>query len=284
MGTVGRRRASAPQGTPLLKPMSDGYSQGGHLGFDAALAAVLFLGATWFGLLVRLISTTRTEPANAVLWPAAFAHWLIFLYFALSATILYSKGWKANGSKPIWLIKTEKLLLLTWPAAFGASVFGYCATRFTSLEDGILITITYAIPLLYIVYKNKIFLGYLLAIFSVVGFIPYLYVMSLVWADVNITTDKEEYVSSDSIIVKMISEGYLFNPSIEEVQLLTGYSPKYIVPDSLDPSFIVVALKQKNTESPSKEHTRREYISVRYRPQLSWFERNGYKVISFRSR
>lgn len=240
---------------------------------------MLFLGATWYGLLAQLIFETRQDPASGTLLPAAFAHWLTFLYFVLASAVVYGKGLSSIDTKPTWLDRAEALLLRTWPAAIGSAAVGFIAARLVDVGSGKWIPVVF-IPLAwFLVRKSELRHVWAWMVLVTGVFVPYMFVMSYIWAGVSIETDKLEYKPGEPIIVSVVSEGYLFNPEIRSISLYADGFPKHEIAAGTHLNFVRATLSPQPRESGRTRDAEREYIAVSFVPQALWFEREEYALI-----
>lgn len=249
------------------------------MGFEGAFALLVFLGATWYGLLQTLLTTTRQDPASTILIPAAFAHWAVFLYSLLAAAVVYGKGSAAIQGKPQWLDRFELLLLRTWPAALGASMIGFCGASLVDVWDGKWIPFTF-VPLVWFLIRGlRTTIVWTWSLALVVGFVPYMFVMSQLFAGVEVATDKSEYLPGEPIVVTATSFGYLFNPSIRRATLFADNWPSVEAPSGWHHNFLRVSLKREPRGAGRGEEAEREYVEVKFLPQGSWFERKAYRLV-----
>lgn len=249
------------------------------MGLDGAFALMVFLGATWYGLLAQLISETQQDPANVTLIAAAFAHWLTFLYFCLASAVVYGKGLSTIDTKPAWLDRAEALLLRTWPAAIGSAAIGFLAARLVDIGDGGWIPGVFVPLAWFLVRKSQVRHAWTWIALVAGGFVPYMLVVSYIWAGVTIGTDKPEYKPGEPIVVTVMSEGYVFNPEIRSISLYADGFPKHEVAAETHLNFVRATLRPQPREPGRTRTAEREYIAVSFAPQALWFEKEENALI-----
>jgi hypothetical protein len=250
------------------------------MSFDGAFAMAVFLGAAWFGLLEKLIAQTREQPASAELLPAAFAHWLVLLYFLLAGAIVYGRGLASLARKPAWLAAMESLFLYTWPAALFVALIGFVGVKLVDFADGKWVVLAFVPLAWWFVGKARVPKAWPWVMIVIGAFFPYLLFMSWICASAEITTDKSTYLPGESVVVTVRTEGYLLNPSIKKVELAAGAFPSYQNKGNSGPGFLRVALPIKSDASVDDPTTRQSYIEVVTQPQAFPKTRSQYHLIT----
>jgi hypothetical protein len=174
----------------------------------------------------------------------------------------------------------EEILVVTWPAALCSGLIGYLATRLAGLVNPFVMVIPFlAIALLLLWWAKKTkHLRFLIAV--PVLFFPYLLAMSIIWCGVSVTTDKQIYKHGDTLIITARSQGYLFNPSINQIQVWAGTYPTQRIPANLITGYARVVQPVTSDMKADVLATSRTYIEVTYTPQAWWFSRTEYAEIT----
>jgi hypothetical protein len=251
------------------------------MSIDLVLALTLFLAATWIALLNTIISTTRETPAEHSLMIVAFMHFVVLAYFVLAAAVLYGRTVKAVTGR-VWVRMStyEEILVLTWPAALVSALLGYLTTKLTGFVNPFIMAIPFfGIAIWLLVWgKRTKHLGFLVAVTAL--FFPYLIAMSLIWCGVSVNMDKSFYKSGETAIITVRSQGYLFNPYINQVQLMAGSYPTHRVAENLLTSYVRVVEPITGDMPAGNFSTNCTLIEVSYTPQASWFKRTEYVEIT----
>jgi len=108
----------------------------------------------------------------------------------------------------------------------------------------------------------------------VVLFMPYVFVMSVCWSGVQVTTNQPLYKPGEFAVVTAKTEGYLFKPGINKVEFMTGLYPKYEVPANVITGYVRVVQQITPEMKAEMMVTSPTYISVTYTPQAWWFSRS----------
>lgn len=208
-------------------------------------------------------------------------HFVVLVYFILAAAVLYGRTVKAVTCRE-WsrMSGYEEILVVTWPAALLGALIGYLATRLTGFVNPFVMVIPFLGIALWLLRwaKKTNHLRFLIAI--PVLFFPYLIAMSIIWCGVSVTTDKQIYKHGDTLIITARSQGYLFNPSINQIQVWAGSYPTHRIPDNLVTGYARV-VQPITTDMPAEVlATNRTYVEVVYTPQAWWFSRTEYAEIT----
>jgi len=257
------------------------------MSIEPLLALVLFLGATWFSLLDSILAMTRDKPNDHSMVLAAFVHFTIFLYFLLASYVLYGKLVHSTiGRSPKLLSESEPFLALTWPAPIIAGVLGFALTKLTGTWRPIvpsLILLLAALGFGWWIKKHRVFRYYLVAVVTIGAFTPYMLLMSWMYADVSIRTDRDTYKRGESIVITARSEGYCFAPSIKEIEIWSLNSTPvygdYKVPEHTETSFFRVVYAIPPNVEVEKTAIYTTQIQVVYSPQAYWSPRDQYHAV-----
>jgi hypothetical protein len=250
------------------------------MSLDLNLALALFLGATWVGLLNSIIDTTRERPAEHTLFAIAFVHFVVLVYFLLAASVLYGKAVKAViGREWSRMTDYEEIFVVTWPAAAVGAVFGFLAIKLTGFYDPLIAIIPFTIFVLCLLIWAKKSRHLIFFLVTLGLFFPYVWLMSLCWSGVSVNTNDAYYKQGDTAIITAKSEGYLFNPSINKVEIWSGSYPSYEVPSNVRTGYIRMVQKITDDMAMDSVATGPVYIRVIYTPQAWWFSREEYKEI-----
>lgn len=251
------------------------------MSIDLNLALTLFLGATWVALLNTIISTTRETPTEHSLIIVAFMHFIVLVYFILAAAVLYGRAVKTvTGREWSRVSGYEEILVVTWPAALLSALIGYLGARLTGLVDPLLMIIPFlGIALWLLIWAKKTNHLQFLVVIPVL-FFPYLFSMAIIFCGVSVTTDKQIYRHGDTLVITARSQGYVFNPSIDQIQVWAGSYPTHAISDKLITGYARLAQPITTDMAAEVLATNRTYIEVVYTPQAWWFSRKEYAEIT----
>ncbi len=250
------------------------------MSIDLILALALFLGATWISLLNSIVTITRERPAEHTLLVIAFVHFVVLVYFFLAASVLYGKAVKTIiGRKWLRIANYEEILVVTWPAAIVGALLGFLAIKLTGFVTPLITIISFIILGLWLLIwakKSKYLLFFLMI---PVLFIPYIWLMSLFWCGVSVNINQQYYKPGDTAIITAKGEGYVFNPSINYIEIWAGSYPNHRVPDNLITGYVRMVQPITNDMATDAIATRPTYIRTIYTPQAWWFSREEYTEI-----
>jgi hypothetical protein len=100
--------------------------------------------------------------------------------------------------------------------------------------------------------------------------------MSILWCGVNVRTNQEYYKVGDVAVITVKSEGYLLNPSINQVEIWAGAYPVHRVPEILRTGYVRVVQPITNDMATNTLVTSPTYIKIIYTPQVWWSSRQEY--------
>jgi hypothetical protein len=199
-------------------------------------AILTTLVALWFFLLSSIRRVSTVEPASASLMVLGVTHYCLFSLAATVAVVLWLRGVTSVSPKPRrvaqfarWADAGEQLLLVWWlPVAFAALlVLGVSRSMdlraFASLNTGMLLSsalsaLIVGVAVLLAPMRQQLSMKAVMTVVpAVLGYLPYIMVMSLAFADVVVETDRPQYQESDTVTVSVTSAGYLFNPDVRLV-------------------------------------------------------------------
>ncbi|HEY2963630.1 MAG TPA: hypothetical protein VGJ37_14500 [Pyrinomonadaceae bacterium] len=250
------------------------------MSLDLTLALALFLGAMWVTLLNNIVTITRERPAEHTLIAVAFVHLVVLIYFVLAAAVLYGKTLK-TVLRHEWsgITTCEEILVITWPAAALAGLFGFLAVKLTGWVNPLLTAVPFlALGIWLLIWARRA--KYLLFVgLIVVLFIPYVLVMSWFWCGVNVTTDQQYYRPGDIAVITAKAEGYLFNPGVKSIEIWAGRYPKYEVPGNVETHYARMTQPITPDMVPDTTAISPTYIRTTYTPQAWWFSRDEYTEI-----
>lgn len=198
------------------------------------LTMIALLGGVWIYLLTYIIERSTSEPAYGSLIALGYAHSVIFLYLLLAMATLYEKGLSLvedNTTDPP-TTRLQTLLLLTWPWSLILAVSQYAMVRLGLniywLVGGLLLITCLSLAVFFKVrkqmsqlvdrFKNVVQDSIWMFFASLILFLPYMMVCSLVFADIALIHDKELYSSSDNILISASRSGYIFLPNLESIE------------------------------------------------------------------
>jgi hypothetical protein len=95
-------------------------------------------------------------------------------------------------------------------------------------------------------------------------YLPYMLITSIILADVQITTDKEFYNSTDTVLFSVQSAGYIFRPHLRQVVFGT-----FRTKVNFDSTFAVTPEQRANLN----------LIMVDYTPQAAFWARTAYHTV-----
>jgi hypothetical protein len=251
------------------------------MSIDLILALALFLGASWLDFLNRIITITREHPTENTLLVVAFVHFVVLVYFFLAASVLYGKSVKTViGREWSRMAQYEEILVTTWPAAALSALLGVLAIRLTGLVSPLIFIIPYILLGLWLLLwtKRKRHLLFLLAI-SVL-FVPYMWLMSLICSNVSVSTNQQYYKPGDTAIISVKSEGYVFSPSINQIDILAGSYPSYKIRNDLRTGYVRLIQPITIDMATDEIETWPTYVQTIYTPQAWWFSREEYTEIN----
>ena len=204
--------------------------------FDFRLGLIVFFGGLWIYLLRYLKTVTSNDPTSKMLIFVAFLHFVVLAYLCLSLFSFYSAGVAqlGQGAKISGTESVDGILFGTWPIVLIALALSFVAAKLElpSSEKGFLLVFYVALfvvagvaylwlladtPVAKSLAINwKLIAGLFVAI--PLAFLVYLLVLSCLFADATITTDKEVYKANDPVYVWVNPTGYLFRPHITRIR------------------------------------------------------------------
>lgn len=163
-----------------------------------------------------------------------FMHFVVLVYFVLAMLVLYGKAVKSvTGQEWSRLARYEEILVITSPAAIISALLGFLATKLVGFITPVIAIIIFCLIGLFLILRTKRtrYLSFLWVI--PVLFMPYLLAMSLIWCRVNVTTNQTHYKIGESAIITIKSEGYLFSPQINKIELSTDSGKEHLILEEL---------------------------------------------------
>lgn len=246
-------------------------SPGTDLGFH--LTTVVILAGLWVYLLQEILATTAEATFDGILALLGFIHYAVLIYLGLAVYVLYRRGLslvtndpkRHDGESTAILFGTWPLFLVSLPFAYGLAklVDGFFALFFlvyaiTAL--GFVVWLKFmsgrhgSVGEWYNGYKPALGIG---ALGMLATWWIYAMLMSLVFANVEVETDKEFYGASDPVLAYVSPGGYLFKPKIKSVTLGRFERDSEAFHDG-GATFRIEPV----------EHLGETHLSVAYKPQL----------------
>lgn len=258
---------------------------------DLLFALTLALGSAWLYLLTQVLELSSMQAGVYRGVFVAFAHFVVFAYLVLTLFCLYRHSTRGlSGTNSVLL-----LVLYTWPAALISLAVCQAFVRFptlTRLADWGFIALFSSVFLVscWAALRHAPLgsggpgrIGALASVLKLafglaVGFVPYMMVMSMLFADVLVRSEKDFHSPGDVIHLEIRSAGYLFLPSMTEVRFLGQIHPlkessnwyTLSLPTSRDLSIRAI-------EPSDFSRT----LAVNFRPQLFGVELVKYQEVRF---
>jgi len=247
------------------------------MSIDATFAIALFLGAVWIALLNSIVAVTRHQPAERTLLVTAFVHFVVLFYFVLAASVLYGKTLASVGPQEVsWVKRYEELLAVSWPVAVLGAAIAFVTTKMTGIVNPLASAGPFILLALWFLGWARSAGAWLGVTLILVSFIPYVMLMSFIWAGVRIETDKKFYQPGDVAIIMALAEGYVFSPRITELQVLAG-GKVYQVPSHWHTGYFRVVHPIQADGTVPNVSLRRDYIKATYITQVLPLKREHYE-------
>lgn len=247
----------------------------------------------WYFLLIYIIELSKNDPANYDLLVLGQIHMLVFVLLFINLTLMFIIGLESihpdnHPFKKILSIKfrLKQLLFSLWYPIILLSVINIIINRFLSLFE-VYFKIAHTLELLlsliflyfFIEWKvmnfNRTYKGVMMVIFTLpLGFI-YIIMMSFLFCDVEIKSDKEIYEVNEKAHFIIKHKGYILNPRIESVEFC--FYP-VISKDSAQTRFIEMVSVDLAT-APFINKGAENLLSIKFSGQLFSTERVKYYPI-----
>jgi hypothetical protein len=234
-----------------------------------------FIGAVWLFFLKLISDVGTNNPASSVLMVLAFIHYVVFIYLLIALVSFYQRGMLSvsGDAKKASPSRAEEFLIATWPVTLLALALGFLYFQSVNSVSGtgfilsfVAVFIIAAIAISWWT-KGALHRYILIAnlplyplVFFAIGVVPYMLVMSLAMANLQVKCDKEFYESGDEAKCEVVVGGYVFLPYIQEIS--STWSSENLKPNALG-SRMIVRLKVEKTQSPGYD-----FLLVRYAPQF----------------
>jgi hypothetical protein len=241
------------------------------------LSLVAFLGGLWVYLFGVITNMTVNSIADSSLIVLGLAHWTIFCYLALALYVFYETGRVLRSKKDIseTAVKAERILLQTWHYTLVALAVGLIVVRLGETNFWLKLPLVIlavaglaAIPARHLKKMRldpsedlSISTTFMVLVAIAGSYIPYLFFMSTVMADVQITTDKQIYAAGDTILVSVRRAGYVIGPELKNIEF--GAFRRTLISDT---TFSV---------SP-RDRASQNIINVESTPEMSFLNRTAY--------
>jgi hypothetical protein len=255
--------------------------------FRFLLSLIGLLAGLWLYLYRTILEETATAPAGQALVFLGFMHFAVLTYLVLALYIFYCKGRGEPRSAKTKrrLSVADGILLETWPLMVVGLALSFVVSKTGESEFAVksVMLILAAIGVGVLVFRSirpsrdwDSNLAPMEAawFFGTVGLggLPYIMVMSIVLADVQITMDKQTYAPTEPVILSVRAAGYIFRPMLRRITfgsyLETGRDGWSNIPDET----ILV---------PPDEHGGRDFIMVDFEPQILPIRRAAYATVAF---
>ena len=175
-----------------------------------------FFGFLWFYLLNSIKDITYSHPTDDSLLHLGFIHFVIFCYFIFSLILLYTSGVKLIGKdvQPELPNKLVMFVFFSWPLAIFVALVAFLAANIgIGGWQGVLLSFSIpAILLVAVIFSNRRFKSFGIeafktygsyaigiAIILLIGCFPYWIVMSIIFSEVSLETDKKFYNANEKV-------------------------------------------------------------------------------------
>lgn len=205
------------------------------LNLEFNFTLLTFFSINWFVILRKIISMTYQDPSIYELSYICFIHFIIFIYIVLLIISLYATGLLSMNANISSKLKNIYGLIMpfiysTWIYAliFILIIYIFSSFQIGSQPQDIIFNSVFSIGLIiliidfirtqkknsYIILRRVVkILGITTSI--IIGFLIYLLLMSQIFSNIKVETDKQFYTYDDDIIVSMRSSGYFLLPEIK---------------------------------------------------------------------
>lgn len=244
------------------------------------LSLVVMLSGIWIFLYNAILDLTVKSPADATLAVLGLVHWTVLCYLCLALYVLYETGREIRAKHELSERAriAERILLETWPVTLVALACGFAMAKVGSSEfwikapflllagSGIFFAIYRSRKKYKAVETSPVRPTHIVWFFLGIGslYLPYMLITSIILADVQISTDKEFYNSTDTVLFSVQSAGYIFRPDLKQVVFGT-FRNKVI----FDSTFAVTPEQRANMN----------LIMVDYIPQAAFWTRTAYHTV-----
>lgn len=204
--------------------------------FDFRLGLIAFLGGLWVYLLSLIRGITANEPTKPTLLFLGGTHVLTFVYLLLSLYSFYSAALHAisDPDAAVTILgarQVDAILFGTWPIVLTCGACCFVVSRF-GLEIGwlllfialiLVVSAVFFLPLPHNVQLSPVISEHRTSILMFLIVAPVLSVMAIpfvamLFADVEIETDKEFYGPNESVIVYVNAAGYVFRAQLDTLE------------------------------------------------------------------
>lgn len=241
----------------------------------------IFFGSLWFYFLNFIKELTTNNPSDTNLFFLSFLHYLVFVYFLIALILFYETGLQLVEEEKVSVLPTPiiKFLFSTWPVVLVGCCVSYVLVKFFPPSYNIAISLYTPLGLALFTYfaskkfqlnqllkelkDEKNLVVYYFSFFVISLFFFYLVIMSCLFADIEIQTDKEFYTSRDNVLVSVASSGYLFNPDIKKISYGNSAFP---LAENVFGNRIVIEYPLKSRSFlPNRSESYGDFIRVDYK-------------------
>jgi hypothetical protein len=244
------------------------------------LSLVVMLSGIWIFLYNAILELTLKSPADATLAVLGLVHLTVLCYLCLALYVLYEtgRGIRTKHQPSVRSQMAERILLETWPVTLAALACGFAMAKIGSSEfwikvpflllagSGIFMTLYRSWKAHKTGEASPMEPVHVFWFFVGIGalYVPYMLIAGILLADVQITTDKEFYNSSDTVLFSVQSAGYIFRPELKRVTFGT-FQTKV----NVDSTFAVTP----------EQRAKMNLIMVDYTPQAAFWTRTAYHSV-----
>jgi hypothetical protein len=253
--------------------------------FDFRLGLIIFFGGLWVYLLNRIRSVTTNDPTSNALLFLGFLHFVVLMYLCLGLFSFYSAGLvylSRSTSETLVPSLVESILFGTWPVAMFALVISYISTKIDFPDSQHLFLIVFYVVAF--VAAVAFYFGFLhdtpvgtsiidawkwLFVFFIaipIAFMVYIIVLSSVFADIVIMTNKDFYGPIEPIHVSITPCGYVLRPHI--MRISCGVFER-VTSMSTEMTVTILAEKRGNAS----------FIQVDFMPQAIPFKLRAFRPL-----
>jgi hypothetical protein len=245
------------------------------------LSLIGVLGGVWIFLYHAILDLTVSAPADSTLFFLGVAHWTVLAYFALALYVFYERGVSVVTKRPApeRAHKAELILLETWPLTLISLAVGFVISKLGESDfwlkvPVIILAASGLIPVLYRRYRRnrnespkRLSAGTMVFVLACIGLlsVPYTMFMSVVLADVQITTDKQFYSASDTILISVRAAGFIARPFVKQTRFGVFSNA-----ENRDATFAITPDQRAN----------QDLIMVDYSPQMTFWTRTAYHMVN----
>lgn len=247
----------------------------------------------WIYLLNLIINEGESNPANRFLVYLSVIHYLIFIVLLVSLVLMYTSGLskiKSDENKYSKLKSTHEFLnfhLFKWwlPILMLSIIFlayGLIFDVYIDNNIGVyIILIIVIITILFSIYKlfkispkssksrNK---SYKSVLYIVFGYFFYFILMSSLFSNVEIETNKNYYIKSDKVLFLIKRSGYILLPDVKKIRFRNVNT--IFSDDNGNFMYRNILVDLNIYDITSLDNWANNYITVQYRDPLFGISKN----------